>query len=80
MSNFSHWNDIESHLSSADNQTKGELFEQITENFLKWSPKYRVILSQVWRLNDVPTSVKSKLNIPHQDQRINLIAETLEGK
>jgi predicted helicase len=80
MKKFSQWTDIEKHLSTADNQTKGELFEQITENFLKWSPKYQVILSQVWRLNDVPTAVKSKLNIPHQDQGIDLIAETFEGK
>ncbi len=80
MKNFSQWSDIEKHLSTADNQTKGELFEQITENFLKWSPKYQVLLSKVWRLNDVPTAVKSKLNIPHQDQGIDLIAETFEGK
>ena len=39
MKNFSQWSDVEKHLSTADNQTKGELFEQITENFLKWSPK-----------------------------------------
>jgi predicted helicase len=80
MKNFFQWSDIEKHLSTADNQTKGELFEQITENFLKWSPKYQVILRKVWRLKDVPTSVKSKLNIPHQDLGIDLIAETFEGK
>ncbi len=80
MKNFSQWSDVEKHLSTADNQTKGELFEQITESYLKWSPKYQVILKQVWRLKDIPTSVKSKLNIPHQDQGIDLIAETFEGK
>ena len=80
MKNFSQWSDVEKHLSTADNQTKGELFEKITESYLKWSPKYQVILKQVWRLKDIPTSVKSKLNIPHQDQGIDLIAETFEGK
>ena len=35
MSAFNQWSDIESHLSYATNQTKGELFELITERFLK---------------------------------------------
>lgn len=80
MQPFSNWTDIEQHLSTADNQTKGELFEQITESYLKWSPKYQVILKHIWRLKDIPSSVKSKLNIPNQDQGIDLIAETFEGK
>lgn len=80
MTNLSHWNDIESHLSTADNQTKGELFEQLTEHFLRWSPKYQVILKHVWRLKDVPTNIREKLKIPNQDQGIDLIAESYEGK
>ena len=80
MINLSHWNDIETHLSTADNQTKGELFEQLTEHFLRWSPKYQVILKHVWRLKDVPTNIREKLKIPNQDQGIDLIAESYEGK
>jgi superfamily II DNA or RNA helicase len=80
MTNLSHWNDIETHLSTADNQTKGELFEQLTEHFLRWSPKYQVILKHVWRLKDVPTNIREKLKIPNQDQGIDLIAESYEGK
>jgi superfamily II DNA or RNA helicase len=80
MTNLSHWNDIETHLSTADNQTKGELFEQLTEHFLRWSPKYQVILKHVWRLKDVPTTIREKLKIPNQDQGIDLIAESYEGK
>ena len=80
MTNLSHWNDIETHLSNADNQTKGELFEQLTEHFLRWSPKYQVILKHVWRLKDVPTNIREKLKIPNQDQGIDLVAESYEGK
>ena len=80
MTNLSHWNDIETHLSTADNQTKGELFEQLTEHFLRWSPKYQVILKHVWRLKDVPTNIREKLKIPNHDQGIDLIAESYEGK
>lgn len=50
MKNFFQWSDVEKYLSTADNQTKGELFEQITESYLKWSTKYQVILKQVWKL------------------------------
>lgn len=55
MKNFTQWSDVEKHLSTADNQTKGELFEQITESYLKWSPKYQVILKQVWKLQQCST-------------------------
>jgi predicted helicase len=54
MQPFFHWTYKEQHLSNADNQTKGELFEQITESYLKYLPKYQVILKQVWRLKDIP--------------------------
>ena len=37
---FTNWADTDSYLSRADNLKKGELFELITERFLKWSPKY----------------------------------------
>ncbi len=80
MQNFYHWNQIEEFLSTSDNHTKGELFEQLTESYLNWNPKYKTLLNKVWRMKDVPFSVLEKLNIPSQDQGIDLIAETFEGK
>jgi superfamily II DNA or RNA helicase len=80
MQNFYHWNQIEEFLSTSDNHTKGELFEQLTESYLNWNPKYKTLLNKVWRMKDVPFSVLGKLNIPSQDQGIDLIAETFEGK
>ena len=80
MQNFYHWNQIEEFLSTSDNHTKGELFEQLTESYLNWNPKYKTLLNKVWRMKDVPTSILEKLNIPSQDQGIDLIAETFEGK
>ena len=77
MVNFCHWKDIEEHLSSASNQTKGDLFEKLTEYYLKWDSKYQVLLKNVWCLRDLPTAVLKKLNIPSQDQGIDLIAETV---
>ncbi|MDA8628642.1 DEAD/DEAH box helicase family protein [Bacteroidia bacterium] len=77
---FTNWAGTYRYLSQADNQTKGELFEQITERFLRWSPKYSAILKEVWRMNDLPNKVLNNLGIPSQDQGIDLIAETHEGK
>ena len=77
---FTNWADTDRYLSQADNQTKGELFEQITERFLKWSAKYSAILKEVWRMKDLPNKVLNNLGIPSQDQGIDLIAETHEGK
>ena len=39
MQNFSHWNQIEEFLSTSDNHTKVELFEQLTESYLNWNSK-----------------------------------------
>jgi predicted helicase len=80
MLSFNSWSDIEKHLSGSSNQTKGELFEQLSEHLLTWDPKYQTLLKQVWRLRDVPISVLSEINIPSHDQGIDLIAETFEGK
>lgn len=65
---FTNWADTDIYLSQEDNHTKGELFEQITERFLKWSPKYSAILKEVWRMNDLPNKVLNNLGIPSQDQ------------
>ncbi len=80
MPSFNSWADIEKHLADANNHVKGELFEQLSEHLLTWDPKYQTLLKQVWRLKDTPTQVLSKLNIPQQDQGIDLIAETFDGK
>jgi len=80
MPSFNSWSDIENHLADAGNHVKGELFEQLSEHLLTWDPKYRTLLKHVWRLKDTPTTVLSKLNIPQQDQGIDLIAETFDGK
>ncbi|MFN4914393.1 MAG: DEAD/DEAH box helicase family protein [Sphingomonadales bacterium] len=80
MPSFSSWSDIEKHLADAGNHEKGELFEQLSEHLLTWDPKYQTLLKHVWRLKGTPTQVLSKLNIPQQDQGIDLIAETFDGK
>ena len=80
MPSYQSWSDIQAHLNGASNQVKGELFEQLSEHLLIWDPKYQTLLKHVWRLKDTPTRVLSKLNIPQQDQGIDLIAETFDGK
>jgi superfamily II DNA or RNA helicase len=80
MFKFHSWPEVEQTLISAENHIKGELFEQLTEFYLKWDAKYRALLSSVWRLKDVPSHILEILQLPSYDLGIDLIAKTHEGK
>ena len=73
------WNDFKSLLESKTKQEKGQAFEELTKFFLEYNPVYKTKLKQVWLQKEVPSSVVKKLNLPTNDQGIDLIAETFEG-
>jgi superfamily II DNA or RNA helicase len=73
------WSDFKNKLKNQPNHIKGALFEEWTKCFLQYSPVYRNKLKNVWLHEEVPSSVRSKLNLPSSDQGIDLIAETVEG-
>lgn len=59
---------------------KGDCFETLSKYYLQLHPEYATLLKNVWKLQDVPPSVKKKLNLPSPDEGIDLIAETKDGK
>jgi superfamily II DNA or RNA helicase len=73
------WSDFKTLLETKTKQEKGQAFEELTKYFLEFNPVYKTKLKQVWLQKEVPSSIIKKLNLPSNDQGIDLIAETFEG-
>jgi len=80
FSNIDDWAEFCAYLQKFTNKEKGDVFEYITKYFLELNPAYRSLLKHVWLLDDVPSSVRSHLNLPSTDQGIDLIAQTKTGE
>ena len=78
LHNINSWLDFKNHLETKTKQEKGQAFEELTKYFLEFNPVYKTKLKQVWLQKEVPSSVIKKLNLPSNDQGIDLIAETFE--
>lgn len=60
---------------------KGKVFERLTQLYLKTNPEYQTKLREVWIAQvDLPPKVREKLNLPDDDEGIDLIAETFAGE
>ena len=77
------WNSLDKKLKdlTTSKQTKkaGDIFESVVKYYLLTNSKYKSTLINVWLLEEVPASVKLKLNLPDSDEGIDLIAETKNG-
>jgi superfamily II DNA or RNA helicase len=80
ISQFPSWNHFLSFLRSQDrsNAERGVLFEQLVQRTLQRHPEYQSKLTNVWLLSEVPSRVRGRLNLPRQDEGIDLIAETVD--
>ena len=73
------WNDFKNHLEAKSALEKGTAFEELTKLYLEYHPVYRTKLKKVWLQKEIPTTVRESLNLPSNDQGIDLVAETYEG-
>ena len=73
------WSDFNDKISALSTKEKGGCFEHLTKFYLLINAKYRTKLKNVWLLEEVPSEVRSHLNLPNCDEGIDLIAETKEG-
>ena len=71
---------LEKLAKSEQTKLAGDIFELVNKHFLLTDTRYQTILTNVWLLNEVPESIKIKLNLPDEDEGIDLIAETKLGK
>lgn len=80
ISSVNTWADFKEVLNSKTKLEKGNAFEELTKNYLDYNPIYKSKLKAVWLQKEVPASILKKLNLPLNDQGIDLIAETNEGE
>ena len=83
LSKAASWNDLNQKLEqlTKSNQTRlaGDIFELLVKYYLLTNPTYQSKLKNVWLLKEVKEGIKKKLNLPDQDEGIDIIAETEEG-
>ena len=69
-------------IPKSKNKEKGDLFERLTQVYLQTTPSYASKLKNVYLLNDktIPERLRAKLNLPENDEGIDLICETHSGE
>jgi superfamily II DNA or RNA helicase len=76
----SSWADFCSSLAPLGTKAKGDAFERLVKLYLTIDPQYSTQLRRVWLHKDVPPKLRTHLNLPDEDQGIDLIAETRDGE
>jgi len=79
LRNSNSWKHFRTHVQSLDNKGKGDSFEALTKYYLQLNPTYSSQLQNVWLLKEVPPKIHRHLNLPDQDEGIDLVAETKDG-
>jgi predicted helicase len=84
LSSTSSWSELNKKLEeltrSGQAKFAGDIFENVCKYFLQTAPQYQTKLKNVWLLNEVKEDLKRKLNLPSNDEGIDLIAETFDNK
>ncbi len=79
ISKVNSWNDFKNVLESKSKLEKGNAFEELTKYYLQYNPVYKSKLKNIWLQKELTPSILKQLNLPTNDQGIDLIAETYEG-
>jgi predicted helicase len=74
------WKEFNEHLKGLSKKEKGDCFEALTKYYLRIAPTYASKLQNVWDLTEVPSDLKKHLKLPGNDEGIDLVAETKEGR
>ena len=70
------WDDFSSALKPLDLKAKGDAYEELVFYYLKLHPEYATKLQDVWLLKDVPPEISKELNLPRQDEGIDILVRT----
>ena len=81
-SSWDHFVKLINSLPKGQTKDKGDLFERLTQVYLQTHPTYSSKLKHVYLLNDktIPERLRAKLNLPKNDEGIDLICETFSGE
>ncbi len=79
ISKVNSWSDFKNLLEPLSKLEKGDAFEQLTKYYLLCHSKHIDNLKNVWLQKEIPSSIIKKLNLPTNDQGVDLIAENNDG-
>ena len=71
---------LEKYTKNKQTKLAGDIFELVVKLYLQTNPKYKTKLKNVWLLKEVNEKIKQKLNLPDEDEGIDLIAETFDKR
>jgi len=74
------WDDFYERTKALPADSKGAVFERLTQLYLQTTPEYCTELQHVWLLREVPADIRKRLNLPGPDEGIDLIACTRRGE
>lgn len=74
------FNDFYSITQKLTNKQIGDLFEEFTKYLFIYHPNYANITQKIWLYNEIPNTIKTKLNIPNKDEGIDLVMLSQSNK
>ena len=81
LAKFNNWENLKNFINNVETtKEKGDIFELITKYYLLINPIYKTKLKNIWLLCEVPNNVKIYLNLPDNDEGIDLIAQTKDDE
>lgn len=82
ISGCKNWDEFFKLAQAQSKVDKGDLFERLTQLYLLTHPNYVSKLKHVWWLkhDQLPSGLLEKLKFPIQDEGVDLICQTLDGK
>ncbi len=81
IAKYKNWNTLKSNLlNNSEKKEKGHIFELLSKYYLLINPIYRTKLKDIWLLKEVPNNIKEYLNLPDNDEGIDLIAQTKDNE
>ena len=74
------WREFRARIEPLTQKEKGDLFERVTQLYLKTEPEYQAILTDVWLLREVDARTRAEIGLPRNDKGIDLIARCRDGR
>jgi len=81
ISSAKNWSDLFEKIRNLEKEKdKGDVFERFVQVFLLTKPRYVSLYKNIWLLGEVPNNFKKKLNLPKDDEGIDLVCQTFDDK
>jgi predicted helicase len=80
IASCSSWENFDQRMRGLTKNEQGCNFERLVQLYLQSAPEYCTQLTDVWLLREVPEDIRKALNLPVNDEGIDLIARSTSGE